>query len=57
MYKRYLVQYSPLFGGKTLAAGASLSWPSAAVTMVGVAFATVVLGHQTLQYFAEKRRA
>ena len=41
----------------SLAAGASLIWPSTAVTMVGVAFATVVLGHQTLQHFAEKRRA
>ena len=41
----------------SLAAGASLIWPSTGVTMVGVAFATVVLGHQTLQHFAEKRRA
>lgn len=41
----------------SLAAGVSLIWPSTTVTMIGVAFATVVVGHQALQHFAEKRCA
>ena len=41
----------------SLAAGTSLIWPSATVTMVGAALATIVVGHQTLQHFAQKRRA
>jgi TRAP-type uncharacterized transport system fused permease subunit len=40
----------------SLGAGTCLIWPGVTVTTVGAALATVVVGHQALQYVAEKRR-